>query len=440
MPYLTRCLARFAITLRSVTVWRYGRTDVWTYVFLNHVHMQGAVYARSRLSALVLMLAACLVVLPLHAQPAEGFELHDGDRVVFVGDGVVEHAQQYGYIEQALTSRWPEGNILFRNVGWSGDTVFGEARDHYTNPPTAFEHLIEQITTPRPTVIVFGYGGTLADESPEAIPVFIDGYHQLLDTLAVTGARCVLLAPVPHEPTNSPHPEVARFNAQLQQTRDAIERLAQERRCAFVDVFTPMRRHFRESARLLTTNGVRLNAEGYGALALVIEQGLTGSIRVPILGLDLASGRVDGGSLQGTIERGDASFAFSLVPDRLPIDAGQGRVLRLTELSRGTYTLWAGGGALHTASARAWNEGIAIAHPAELAQTEALRRAIIEKNQLYFRQYRPQNETYLVGFRRYEQGQNAAELDQLNPLIDEKENEIGRLRMPQPLTFTLRRE
>ena len=374
------------------------------------------------------------------AQPADAFALQDGDRVVFVGDGVMEHAQHHGYLERALTTRWPGRNITFRNVGWSGDTVFGEARDHYTNPPTAFEHLIEQVTAPRPTVMVFGYGGTLAYESPEAIAAFAEGYHQLLDTLGTTGARCVLLAPLPHDPKISPHPEVARLNEQLRQTRDALERLAHERQCAFVDLFTPMMRLFQESAALLTTNGIRLNAEGYRALALLVERGLAGTIRPSALVLDLASGRVDGGALQGGIERGDAVFRFTLLPDALPADGEPGRVLRVVGLPGGRYTLRVDGEALHTASARAWDEGVAIAHPDEHAQAEALRRVIVEKNQLYFRQYRPQNETYLVGFRRYEQGQNAAELEQLTPLIGEKENEIGRLRVPRPLSFTLTRE
>ena len=107
------------------------------------------------------LLLAALPVL-VQAQAVTPFELQDRDRVVLVGDGLIERAQRYGYLELALTTPWPDRALTVRNLGWSGDTVRGEARDHYTNPPTAYEHLIEQITTPDPTVIILGYGGALA--------------------------------------------------------------------------------------------------------------------------------------------------------------------------------------------------------------------------------------------------------------------------------------
>ena len=69
-------------------------------------------------------------------------------------------------------------------------------------------------------------------------------------------------------------------------------------------------------------------------------------------------------------------------------------------------------------SSREWKEGSIVVIPEESEQAKQLRAEIIEKNALYFRKYRPQNETYLVGFRKYEQGQNAVELDlvgSLNP-------------------------
>ena len=131
---------------------------------------------------------------------------------------------------------------------------------------------------------------------------------------------------------------------------------------------------------------------------------------------------------------------FSLIPPALSWKAHGGRLLAIKGLTRGNYTLWDGGQTIATATASEWGRGVTVDWPAEKMQVEALRAAIIDKNALYFRQYRPQNETYLVGFRRYEQGQNASELDQLGPLIGELENEIGRLQRPLQLVLTLTRE
>ncbi len=61
---------------------------------------------------------------------------------------------------------------------------------------------------------------------------------------------------------------------------------------------------------------------------------------------------------------------------------------------------------------------------------ERLRRLIVEKNLLYFHRWRPQNETYLFGFRKQEQGQNAREIPQFDPLVAKAEEEIGRLSKP----------
>ncbi|MGI9474638.1 MAG: SGNH/GDSL hydrolase family protein [Rubripirellula sp.] len=48
---------------------------------------------------------------------------------------------------------------------------------------------------------------------------------------------------------------------------------------------------------------------------------------------------------------------------------------------------------------------------------ESVRRRVSEKNQLFFHRYRPQNETYLFLFRKHEQGNNAVEIPQFDPLI-----------------------
>ena len=62
----------------------------------------------------------------------------------------------------------------------------------------------------------------------------------------------------------------------------------------------------------------------------------------------------------------------------------------------------------------------------EFEQAEKLRRAIVEKNREYFHRWRPQNETYLFGFRKHEQGKNAKEVAEFDPLVAKAEEEIAK--------------
>ena len=49
---------------------------------------------------------------------------------------------------------------------------------------------------------------------------------------------------------------------------------------------------------------------------------------------------------------------------------------------------------------------------------------------LFFHRWRPQNITYLFGFRKHEQGNNAQEIPLFDPLVVAKEMEIARLKAP----------
>jgi glucose/arabinose dehydrogenase len=64
----------------------------------------------------------------------------------------------------------------------------------------------------------------------------------------------------------------------------------------------------------------------------------------------------------------------------------------------------------------------------ESPQFDALRTAIRRKNELFFHRWRPANWTYLFGFRKNEQGQNAVEIPKFDPLIEEWEAKIAKLR------------
>ncbi|MEX0793464.1 MAG: hypothetical protein WD045_10035, partial [Pirellulaceae bacterium] len=133
-----------------------------------------------------------------------------------------------------------------------------------------------------------------------------------------------------------------------------------------------------------------------------------------------------------------AKASVPLPVDPSPIADTPNVKLQVTGLDTGTYTARVGQEASQIATERQLQAGISI-HVPELAErSKLLRQTIVAKNELFFHRYRPQNETYLFLFRKHEQGNNAAEIPQFDPLIEEKEAEIFRLCRPMVLTIRLR--
>lgn len=59
---------------------------------------------------------------------------------------------------------------------------------------------------------------------------------------------------------------------------------------------------------------------------------------------------------------------------------------------------------------------------------QVLRGAIQLKNEQFFHRWRPANWTYLFGFRKHEQGRNAVEIPKFEPLVEEWDGRIAKLR------------
>lgn len=66
-----------------------------------------------------------------------------GDRVALLGGGLIERARLNGHIESALHLAAGPGvhNLRFRNLGWSGDSVYGDARCYFGKPEAGRERL-----------------------------------------------------------------------------------------------------------------------------------------------------------------------------------------------------------------------------------------------------------------------------------------------------------
>ncbi|WP_435008560.1 SGNH/GDSL hydrolase family protein [Tundrisphaera lichenicola] len=378
------------------------------------------------------------------------FELVDGDRVVLIGGTLIERDQSHGYLETRLTRRYPDRSITFRNLGWSGDTVEGPSRARFGTTTDGFQHLRDHVLALKPTVIILGYGANESFEGKAGLPKFLQDLDHLLATIEPSKARLVFLAPNRQEDLGPPLPDPTRHNADLALYRDALKAVAEERGAAFVDLFELLPDGAKATPpRPLTTNGIHLTPYGYWRMAAAVEEALFPGPKPPApdepaehplwfspVGAEL-------GQIPGGYRLRDHRFAT--LPPPPPPDGGPdlprgGYLFRLGDTEQGRYSLKVDGRAVATGDREAWASGIVVRQGPEFDQVEALRSAINAKNELYFYRWRPQNETYLFGFRKHEQGQNAREIPEFDPLVAAREAEIARLRVPVPHLYELTRE
>jgi len=397
-------------------------------------------------------LVSLLLALLVGTAPARGadsrpavLELRDGDRIVLLGNTLIEREQLAGYWETMLTRRQPGLALTLRNLGWSGDTVWGEARAGFGTPADGFRKLLEQVRDQKPTVLLIAYGANEAFAGPARLPDFEQGLNTLLDKLADTKARMILIAPLPQEDLGRPLPDPVPQNANLALYRDALGKIAKQRGLGFVDLFE-LAGAGKRPGPALTDNGLHLTTAGYWRSAAWLEQGL---------GLTPAAWTIDfdiKGKLQanGAVVKLDlkAPRSFQVADSVLPLPPpGEARglatppawqrTLRVRGLAEGKHRLEIDGKPIHTATAQEWAASVVLTQGPSVAQAEALRAAIRDKNMLFFHRWRPQNDTYLFGFRKHEQGQNAKEVPQFDPLIADQEKKIAGLRQPVAQRYDL---
>src|SRR6188768_4433407 len=188
---------------------------------------------------LLLLTASFAVAEPTGTRNREKglFEFRDGDRVVFLGSAFIERLQNTGYLETMLTAAMPSKNITFRNLGWSGDTVWGDARAVFGSRADGFKRLLSDVALCKPTVLIVCYGENEAYNGEAGLEEFCSGLNTLLDSLEATGARIVLLGPRQHEKMLPPLPDLAKYNADLRKYNDVIVQTAKERMHTFVDLY-----------------------------------------------------------------------------------------------------------------------------------------------------------------------------------------------------------
>lgn len=389
----------------------------------------------------ILLAGTCLDLPAQKPGNPSSLEFNQGDRILFLGSSLFENELEKGYLEFAISSRWPDKDLTFRNLGWTGDNVFAEARSTFTTPPTPYQQLFQQIRSTNPDHVLIAYGGVESQKGAAGVNEFINGLGVIIDSIDALGAQTILLSTIPVKLAGSPENTVAQ-NENLKLYADAIASLATERKKRYVDVYTPLAEN---SGDLYLDNGIHLNEAGYYYLAQVLEQSFGWPLRESKVAVNVSKSKATATGPAKIISGGGDNVTFSMEEQVLPLpvpDAGQPAaqasvLVQVSGLASGFYTLTENGRQLITASADDWAKGIVLDHGISQEQAAKISGYIVKKNELFFEQYRPLNRTYILGFRAYEQGRHKQGLKDLDFIIAWLEGQINLHRKPVIKTYEL---
>ncbi len=413
-----------------------------------------------------LSLPVLLVALSVFSQPPPRalrgpFHFRDGDRVALVGDSLIEREQFDGYIEERITVQFPDTNLIFRNLGWSADKPDGISRASFdfNKPGKSFEKLKEQIAAVQPTVVIVGYGMASSFDGEAGLPKFKTDMDALLDAIQKQSTnkapvRFIFLSPVYHEKLPGFLADTRRHNEDLLRYLRAVDEVGIQRQSHFVNLFDLLGDGLKSiPPRPFTENGIHLGDYGYLRAAEALEKHLHWEQNFWRIGITADGKIADGsyGTKVSNLTRTSDDVHFSALDDRLVLPKlyENGKRIRthtadcliqIAGLKRGDYELKIDGNAIASGSEKDWARGVVIERGPQFEQAEELRQAILKKNELHFHQWRPANETYLFGFRKHEQGKNAAEMPMFDPLIAGQEKKIATLRKPVAHSFELVRK
>jgi putative heme-binding domain-containing protein len=241
---------------------------------------------------------------------AQDFELKKGDHICIVGNTLADRMQHFGWLETLIHARFPQDELVFRNLGYSGDEIYDyqggketfrlRSMDFGTpdqwlagsapipqpkklNPNAPVEQNRFEHTNTKADVIFafFGYNESFAGE--KGLPRFkkeLDGYLKHLLSQKYNGKsapRVVLFSPIAQEYMRDPNlPDPTENNKRLEMYTAAMGEVAKANNVRFVDLFHATQKLYGDADKQLTINGIHLNDLGNEQMARVIVSSLFG--------------------------------------------------------------------------------------------------------------------------------------------------------------------
>ncbi|EEF59035.1 PVC-type heme-binding CxxCH protein [Pedosphaera parvula] len=242
----------------------------------------------------ILLIAFCASF--TQAQPSSKLELKKGDHIAIIGNGLADRFQHSGWLETLIYSKYPQHDLVFRNLAVAGDEISVRNRSENFGSPD------EWLKKTKADVILAFFGFNESFKGHDGVGKFKADLDKFLkDTLAndYSGKghpRIVLFSPIAcekHQDSNLPDP--IQNNANLQEYTAAMAEVARANGVQFIDLFGPSQHLYAEVGQRkqsLTVDGFHLSEAGDKLLADAMFQGLFGE-KIPATSIELRTGNFE---------------------------------------------------------------------------------------------------------------------------------------------------
>ena len=377
------------------------------------------------------LLSACVVAAALFPSAfAAEFQIHDGERVVFLGDSITEQRLYTTYIEAYALTRHPDWKLSFRNVGWGGDTAWLRQRAHpdekdlFAADAAAQQKMVEDsvgrglsrdVLPLKPTFVTVKFG--MNDHSyqafrPDIFAAYTRSQTEIAKELAAAGARVTFLTPQPIEDKRA-DPDQDIRNQSLRKFSDGLKEVAAKNGAGFVDQFDPYMglmmaaRAADPKAVIGAGDAVHPGPTGHTLMAWAVLKGLGATPEVSSVAVDFGKKSVTTtGCKVEKLTVADGKVSFDRLDKALPMPIDQRAEaalklapvladlslydLQVTGLPEGTYEITIDGESAAKASADALAKGWNLTNSGGpiTAQSREVLKQVFAKNNLYFDRWR----------------------------------------------------
>ncbi len=231
-------------------------------------------------SKLLPLIAAICAPAFVQAQTSPAPELKPGDHVAIIGGTLADRFQHSGWLETYLYTKYPDCNLVFRDLAVPADEVALRLR------PAGFGTPDDWLTKVQADVVFAFFGYNESFQGKDGLDKFKSDLDSFLKTTAAKNyssnghPRIVLFSPIANERTVDPNfPDPTKNNANIRLYAEAMAEVARKDGVPFVDLFGPSEQMFAEAAKSkhsLTINGAYLSDEGDKELASAITRAFAG--------------------------------------------------------------------------------------------------------------------------------------------------------------------